>query len=150
MPCRSRTGRRSSRDVYFLSVPDAAITAVFDTDITKAKNLAEKYQISEKSVFEKFEDVLSYAIFDAIVITTPTFTHYQYTKTAARQKIHVFCEKPMAITEKDCDEMIDICRKENVILQIGFMRRFDTGFSQAKQIIENGEIGEPLILILNK
>lgn len=56
----------------------------------------------------------------------------------------------MAITEKDCNEMIDICRKENVILQIGFMRRFDTGFSQAKQIIENGEIGEPLILILNK
>lgn len=94
--------------------------------------------------------MLSYAIFDAIVITTPTFTYYQYTKTAARQKIHVFCEKPMAITEKDCDEMIDICRKENVILQIGFMRRFDTGFSQAKQIIENGEIGEPLILILNK
>lgn len=62
----------------------------------------------------------------------------------------MFCEKPMAITEKDCNEMIDICRKENVILQIGFMRRFDTGFSQAKQIIENGEIGEPLILILNK
>lgn len=133
-------------DVYFFSIPDAAITAVFDTDIAKAKNLAEKYQISEKSVFEKFEDMLSYATFDAIVITTPTFTHYKYTKTAARQKIHVFCEKPMAITEKDCDEMIDICRKENVILQIGFMRRFDAGFSQAKQMIESGEIGEPLIV----
>jgi len=133
-------------DVYFLSVPDAAITAVFDTDIAKAKNLAEKYQISEKSIFEKFEDVLSYATFDAIVITTPTFTHCQYTKIAARQKIHVFCEKPMAITEKECNEMIDICRKENVILQIGFMRRFDAGFSQAKQMIESGEIGEPLIV----
>ncbi|MBM3709684.1 MAG: oxidoreductase [Actinobacteria bacterium] len=136
-------------DVYYFSIPGAIITAVFDADAEKAKILAEKYHINERFVFKKFEDALSYAVFDAVVITTPTFTHCQYTKLAASKKVHVFCEKPMAITEKDCSEMIDICIKENVILQIGFMRRFDAGFRQAKQIMESGEIGEPLIIKSN-
>lgn len=133
-------------DVYSLSVPDCEIVSVFDSDIAKAKNLAAKYGIDEKFAFEKFEDALSSSVFDAVVITTPTFTHYQYAEMAARKKIHVFCEKPMAITEKDCDAMIDICRKENTLLQIGFMRRFDAGFAGAKQMIDNGDIGEPLIV----
>ena len=64
---------------------------------------------------------------------------------SAQNKINVFCEKPMAITEEDCTKMIDTCRQANVILQIGFMRRFDEGFLRAKKIIEEGEIGELII-----
>lgn len=133
-------------DVYFFSVPYAKITAVFDTDISKARNLSNKYKIDEKFAFEKFEDALSYNNFDAAVITTPTFTHYQYTEMAARKKMHVFSEKPMAITIEDCDKMINVCEKEKILLQIGFMRRFDAGFAGAKKMIENGDIGDPLVV----
>jgi scyllo-inositol 2-dehydrogenase (NAD+) len=133
-------------DVYFSSVPNANIVSVFDTDIEKAKNLALKYGIGQDRAFDNYEDVLSYSDFDAAVITTPTFTHALYTAMSAKHKIHVFCEKPMAITLKDCDEMMDVCRSENVILQIGFMRRFDAGFKGAKDIIEQGLIGQPLIV----
>jgi len=133
-------------DVYYFSVPGAVISSVFDTDIEKAKNLAQKYKLSQKHAFSSFEDSLSYDNFDAVVITTPTFTHYQYTEMAARKKIHVFCEKPMAITVEDCDKMINVCEKEKILLQIGFMRRFDDGFAGAKKMIENGVIGEPLIV----
>ncbi len=133
-------------DVYSLSVPDCEIVSVFDTDISKAKNLAVKYRIDEKFAFAKFEDALSFSVFDSVVITTPTFTHLLYAEMAAKNKKHVFCEKPMAITEEDCDAMINICRDENVLLQIGFMRRFDAGFAGAKQMIENGDIGDPLII----
>lgn len=133
-------------DIYFFYIPGVIIAAVFDTDISKARNLANKYNISEKFAFDSFEDALSYCEFDAAVITTPTFTHCLYAEMSARKKIHVFCEKPMAITEEDCDKMISICEKENVELQLGFMRRFDAGFVRAKHMIESGEIGEPLIL----
>jgi predicted dehydrogenase len=133
-------------DVCFFSVPGAIITSVFDTDIAKAKNLAQKYKLEDKYAFVSFEDALSYDNFDAVIITTPTFTHCQYTEMAARKKIHVFSEKPMAITLEDCDRMIDVCTKEKVLLQIGFMRRFDAGFLSAKQMIENGDIGDPLVV----
>ena len=118
----------------------------FDTDIDKAKNLANKYNVGEKYIFKTYEDALSGAEFEAAVITTPTFTHSQYTQMSAQNKINVFCEKPMAITVEDCNKMIDNCKQANVILQIGFMRRFDVGFASAKTMIENGEIGEPLII----
>ena len=133
-------------DVYYFSVPGAVISSVFDTDITKAKNLAQKYRLEEKYAFSTFEDALSCNNFDAAVITTPTFTHCQYTEMAARKKIHVFSEKPMAITLENCDRMISICQEQKVLLQIGFMRRFDSGFSNAKQMIENGDIGDPIIV----
>jgi scyllo-inositol 2-dehydrogenase (NAD+) len=146
--CLAGAGRAGEvhGDIYFFYIPGVIIAAVFDTDISKARNLANKYNISEKFVFDSFEDALSYCEFDAAVITTPTFTHCRYTEMSARKKIHVFCEKPMAITEEDCDKMISICEKENVELQLGFMRRFDAGFVRAKYMIESGEIGEPLIL----
>jgi predicted dehydrogenase len=146
--CLAGAGRAGEvhGDVYHLSVPNSQITAVFDTDIAKAKNLANKYNIDEKFAFKSYEDALSFAKFDAAVITTPTFTHCRYTQMSAQNKINVFCEKPMAISEEDCSKMIDSCKEAKVILQIGFMRRFDVGFASAKAMIESGEIGEPLII----
>ena len=133
-------------DVYYFSVPNAEIVSIFDTEKTKAQNLANKYNINEKNAFDSFEDALTYSEFEAAVITTPTFTHLLYARMSAQKKIHVFSEKPMAITLQDCDEMIDVCKKGKIILQIGFMRRFDEGFLNAKKIVENGDIGEPLIV----
>ena len=133
-------------DVYYNFIPHSEIVSVFDINIEKAKNLATKYKIDEEHVFNNYEDALSYCDFDAAVITTPTFTHCLYTEMSARKKVNVFSEKPMAITLEDCDKMIDICSKEKVKLQLGFMRRFDIGFQRAKKIIENGEIGEPIII----
>jgi predicted dehydrogenase len=133
-------------DVYKLSVPDSEIVAIFDTDKVKAENMATKYKLPKSMAFINLEDAIRNADFDAVVITTPTFTHLQYTEIAANNNMHVFCEKPMCITLEDCDRMIDICKKANVILQIGFMRRFDAGFIKAKRMIMDGTIGEPIIV----
>ncbi|MCL4385453.1 MAG: Gfo/Idh/MocA family oxidoreductase [Actinobacteria bacterium] len=133
-------------DVYKFSIPDAEIVSVFDTDLTKAKNLASKFNLDKTRAFTNFDDAIKNVDFDAIVITTPTFTHRQYTEIAAANKKHVFCEKPMCITLEDCDKMIEACKKANVILQIGFMRRFDDGFKNGKQLLMEGEIGQPLII----
>jgi len=133
-------------DVYKFSIPDAEIVSIFDTDLNKAQNLAFKYNLDSSKAFIKFEDAIKNTDFDAVVITTPTFTHLQYTEIAAANNKHVFCEKPMSLTLEDCDKMIDACKKANVILQIGFMRRFDEGFKNGKQLLMEGEIGQPLII----
>jgi scyllo-inositol 2-dehydrogenase (NAD+) len=133
-------------DVYYDYVKNSEITVVVDIDIKKAKNLAEKYDIKENFAFGTLKDALSNSEFDAVVITTPTFSHPEFTIEAAENKIHVFCEKPMALTAGDCNRMIKACNDAGVILQIGFMRRFDPGFVLAKKIIDEGTIGRPLII----
>ena len=87
--------------------------------------------------------------FDAVVITTPTPTHLPLTSTAAAHKKHVFLEKPMALNLRECDAIMEVTRKEGVLLQLGFMRRFDPEFVAAAARIQAGEIGQPMMIKSN-
>ncbi|MBC8386483.1 MAG: Gfo/Idh/MocA family oxidoreductase [Actinobacteria bacterium] len=133
-------------DVYKKCIPESEIVAIVDENCNKAKSLAKKYKISEKSTFSNLKEAMSNLKFEAVVITTPTFTHAGYAIEAAKNKVHVFCEKPMCITIDECNQMIKSCKENKVILQVGFMRRFDPGFSYAKNSISNGAIGKPIII----
>jgi myo-inositol 2-dehydrogenase/D-chiro-inositol 1-dehydrogenase/scyllo-inositol 2-dehydrogenase (NAD+) len=133
-------------DVYNNYVKKASITAIVDIVTENAKKLARKYELKENYVFNTLEDAIKNAEFDAVIITTPTFTHVDYAIKAAKNHIHVFCEKPMATTINGCDNMIKTCSNVNVKLQIGFMRRFDPDFVLAKKIIDEGTIGIPVII----
>jgi myo-inositol 2-dehydrogenase/D-chiro-inositol 1-dehydrogenase/scyllo-inositol 2-dehydrogenase (NAD+) len=92
------------------------------------------------------EAALDWGQFDAVVITTPTFTHRDLAVAAANAATHVFVEKPMALSLAECDDMIAAANGSGVALQIGFMRRFDPEFSAAKIRIAAGEIGRPMLI----
>jgi scyllo-inositol 2-dehydrogenase (NAD+) len=83
---------------------------------------------------------------DAVVISTPTFTHRELAVRAAEAGKHVFCEKPMALTLAECDDMINAAERASIVLQIGFMRRFQPEFVEARLRIEAGDIGEPMVI----
>jgi scyllo-inositol 2-dehydrogenase (NAD+) len=83
---------------------------------------------------------------DAVVITAPTFAHRDLAVRAASAGKHVFCEKPMALTVAECDEMIEAAQSAGVVLQIGFMRRFQPEFVEARRRIEAGDVGEPMLI----
>jgi scyllo-inositol 2-dehydrogenase (NAD+) len=83
---------------------------------------------------------------DAVVISVPTFTHRDLVVHAAEAGKHVFCEKPMALTLAECDDMIDAAERAGVVLQIGFMRRFQPEFVEARRRIEAGDVGEPMVI----
>jgi scyllo-inositol 2-dehydrogenase (NAD+) len=83
---------------------------------------------------------------DAVVISVPTFTHRDLVVRAAEAGKHVFCEKPMALTLAECDDMIDAAERAGVVLQIGFMRRFQPEFVEARRRIEAGDVGEPMVI----
>jgi myo-inositol 2-dehydrogenase/D-chiro-inositol 1-dehydrogenase/scyllo-inositol 2-dehydrogenase (NAD+) len=89
---------------------------------------------------------LAGADFDGVVVTTPTFTHAQLSVQAARSGKHVFCEKPMALTLRECDDMAAAAAQAKVVLQVGFVRRFQPEFVEAKRRIEAGHIGEPMVV----
>ena len=86
---------------------------------------------------------------DAVYIATPVYLHAPQTIAAASQGKHVLCEKPMALTVAECDEMIAACRKNNVKLGIAYYRRFYPAVIRAKEIIESGDIGKVSVAQIN-
>jgi myo-inositol 2-dehydrogenase/D-chiro-inositol 1-dehydrogenase/scyllo-inositol 2-dehydrogenase (NAD+) len=96
--------------------------------------------------FESLEAALTWGQFEAVVITTPTFTHHPLAVMAAEAKKHVFLEKPMALNLAECDAIIAAAERNGIFLQLGFMRRFDPDFAAAFERIQAGEIGRPMLI----
>ncbi|MCS7114125.1 MAG: Gfo/Idh/MocA family oxidoreductase [Candidatus Bathyarchaeota archaeon] len=118
----------------------AVVDSYAENAMKAAKDFgAEKWYTNHKEALKQ-EDV------DAVVISTPTFTHAEIAIDAAEAGKHIFCEKPMALTLKEADEMISAARRAGVKLQMGFMRRFDPEFQTAKRMIEEGVIGKLAIV----
>lgn len=126
-------------------VPHAELVAVLDTEEDRAKAAAEELELANR-YYTDLTRALKSVSFDAVVITTPTFTHADLAVQAAAAGKHILCEKPMALTLEECDQMIEAAQQSGVILQIGFMRRFDPPFVEAKRQIDEGRIGRPLIV----
>jgi len=126
-------------------VPYAELVAVVDADAERARAAARELDLGDR-FYTDLEQALQKVPFDAVVITTPTFTHASLALQAAAAGKHIFCEKPMALTLEECDRMIAAAQQAGVVLQIGFMRCFDPPFVEAKRQIDEGAIGRPLIV----
>ncbi len=82
----------------------------------------------------------------AVVITTPSDTHVQMIEVMAAAKKHIFCEKPIAFDPDLIRQAIKAVEKAEVILQVGFNRRFDPDFLKVRKAVESGVVGEPQII----
>ncbi len=125
-------------------VEGARMVAVVDVVVESAKEAAASLAID--TYYTDYHEALTNPAIDAVVVVSPTNLHKQIVIDCANAKKHVFCEKPMAMNTKECDEMVAACDANGVKLQIGFMRRFDESFQEAKRLIEEGAIGD-LVLI---
>ena len=106
-------------------------------------------ELGTDKCFTDYKQAISDPAVDAVVIAAPTDMHEQIVIDCANAGKHIFCEKPMAMNVEQCQKMIDACRKNNVKLQIGFMRRFDASYMYAKELIESGEIGDIVLIRSN-
>ena len=137
-------------------IAEAQLVAIVDADQATSSSLeamarrrADESGVSlvpRGVVFDSIEAALSGADFDAVCIATPTFTHASIAVAAARAGKHILCEKPMALTLDEADAMIAAARQADVVLQIAFMRRFDPAFRAAREQIEAGAIGDPMMV----
>jgi len=85
------------------------------------------------------------AAVDAVVIATPTRRHREHVIAAAERRKPTFCEKPPALSLDEVAAMKTAIERSGVFFQMGFMRRFDAGYAAAKQQIDAGRIGTPLV-----
>jgi len=141
-----RVGRNHSQAIT-RHVPQGNIVALVDPVEAVRNETAVDFQIEYQ--YESLDMALEETEFDAVVITTPTPTHLPLTALAAEHGKHIFLEKPMALNLEECDRIMSVVKKNNVILQLGFMRRFDPEFVVAAERIAGGEIGTPMMIKTN-
>lgn len=93
------------------------------------------------SVYETVEDLAGDDNVDVVYLASPHEFHAEQTKLVAQYRKPILVEKPMALTLKDCDEMIETCEKYGVQLIVGHCHSFDTPYLKTKEIISSGEMG---------
>lgn len=83
---------------------------------------------------------------EAVLICSSTDTHAPFIEQAAQAGKHIFCEKPIALDLDSIDRALSAVEQAGVILQVGFNRRFDPNFAEARRLVESGAIGRPHVL----
>lgn len=117
--------------------PNAELVSVCDINRQIADEFASEYEVKG---YTSTEEMLDTEDLTAISICTPPKVHLALTRMAAAGGIHVLCEKPMASTVSDCQEMVDVCRSAGVVLQIGHKKRFIPPLLRLKELTE-GQFG---------
>ena len=133
---------------YAGSVKDAELIAICDP-LDENLDAVRRELNGIRFVYHDHREALQNPEIDAVVVVTPTRFHHDIVIAAAEAGKHVFCEKPMASTAEECDEMIKACEEHHVKLQLGFMRRFDKSFSRGKELIDSGSIGNVTMIKSN-
>ncbi len=102
-------------------------------------------QVGSTKIYPDYHDLLADPVIDGVLVVTHTHSHHDMVLAAAEAGKAIFCEKPIALTLAETDSMLAAVEKARVLFQVGFMRRFDKGIAAAKQKIEAGEIGTPIV-----
>jgi len=125
----------------YAAVDQVELVAVCDIDAKKAVRCARRWGIPY--TYKRLKDMLSRHRIDLLSICTPPETHYQVLRESIRYRPKgIFCEKPIAHNLKAAQEMIALCKRQNVILQINHQRRFDPLHHAIRQTIQNGRYGQ--------
>ena len=109
----------------------------------KLRKLSRKYEVPGTYSYERYAECLESGEVDAVYIALPNHMHRDYAVAAARAGVHVLCEKPMALSEKDCREMIDAAERHRVRLMVAYRLHFEKSNLEAIEIVRSGKIGEP-------
>ena len=135
-------GIHSAHAPHVVEHPQAHIACAMDVSEQAAKAHCEKY--GTKCWTTDLDELLARDDVDAVVACTPTGFHPRSVIAAAQAGKHVLCEKPMAMTVAECEEMAAACEKAGVILQVAFVRHFCNEWHKMREIIQEGMIGRPV------
>jgi scyllo-inositol 2-dehydrogenase (NAD+) len=139
-----RLGRVYAADLA-QRVPKARLAAVADQQADLAESFARDHGVPKW--YQTHEDLLDDKAIDAVAVITSTRTHREVVIDAASRGKAIFCEKPIALSLAEAGEMLQTVAATGVFFQMGFQRRFDSGYVAAKEKIEAGAIGTPVLLI---
>lgn len=122
----------------FSELPTTELIAVCDVNAARAEAIAKKY---DAKFYSDSRELLKQKGIDAVSICTWTSTHAIEAERALKEGKHILVEKPLADTIKEARKIVDLAKKVNRRLMVGFIERFNPSIQRAKKILESGEIG---------
>lgn len=123
----------------YLSHEDVEIAAIAEPNAAIARAVAEKYNV--RQVFAEYGDLLNCEL-DCVSICTPNKFHAPAAITALSRNIPVLCEKPLAMSMEECEEIRRAADASNAFLMVEFPMRFDKAYVEAKRLLDRGVLGK--------
>lgn len=110
----------------------------------KAEKWKKQYNIPDKNIYtyETFDQIANNPDIDVVYVVLPPSMHRDYVVRAAKAGKHVWVEKPMAVTAKECQEMIDACKKANVSLTVGYRLHHEPNTQAYVKFLRGGGVGK--------
>ncbi|MDH5399350.1 MAG: Gfo/Idh/MocA family oxidoreductase [Cyclobacteriaceae bacterium] len=121
-------------------LPGIEVVSILHPDADEAK--AKAQQLGVEKYYSDFDQQIANDQLDSIHICTPNFLHYEMTKKALDAGLHVVCEKPLATTIEEADELVALADKTGLVNAVHFNIRYYPLIRQMKAMREKGELGE--------
>jgi predicted dehydrogenase len=123
---------------------NSRVVALVSGHPDKALRIAADYRVPENSIYnyDNFDSIATNQQVDAVYVALPNSMHAEYTIRAAKAGKHVLCEKPMANSVAQCEQMIASCKSAGVKLMIGYRCQYDPTHLKAIDLIRSGAIGQ--------
>ena len=119
------------------------LTAVCDADKERSKEYSEKYSVNS---YDSVDSLLDSEDFDAAFICTPTSTHSKIANQLIQKKKNVFIEKPLTYLSEEGEDLLQLAKKNNVIMTCGYIERFNPAVDLVKNYVKSKKYGELVML----
>jgi predicted dehydrogenase len=124
---------------------NSKLAALVSGDPVKRRELSRQYGVAHACAYEEYDALLKSGDIDAVYIALPNHLHAEYAIRAAQAGMHVLVEKPMAITEEQCERMGRTAREARVKLMVAYRLHFERANLEAIEVARSGRIGEPRV-----
>lgn len=121
---------------------NSELTALISDDPDKLRKLGRRYGVDHRHSYDDFDAACRAGTFDAVYIALPNHLHRAYAVRAADAGIHVLCEKPLAVTEPDCEAMITAAETNGVKLMTAYRLHFDPANLRTIEVVQSGKLGQ--------
>lgn len=120
----------------------AAACSIVPEELEYAKN-----ELGVEEVYETFDEMINSSSINAVAIVSPSGFHVEQITKAMNKGLHVFSEKPLGLNVAEIESVIEVIDNHpDQVFMLGFMRRYDESYQYAKQLVDDGEIGELTVM----
>ncbi len=132
--------RRRTIPEVFANGKNSEIVAIMDINTEVLREMQEEFGIVK--VFSKLEDLLLEEEIEAVYVASPVHLHYEHVLSALQSGKHVLCEKPLARTLKEAEELAAVAEKKGLKFGVAFMMRYNVYHRKIKEWLNNGMLGQ--------
>jgi glucose-fructose oxidoreductase len=127
----------------FAHAKNSQLAALVSGDPRKLKKLTKSYDAARSAGYDDFDALCQSGDIDAVYLALPNHKHREYAERALRHGIHVLVEKPMAVSEDDCEAMLAAARAGNAKLMVAYRLHFEESNLRAIDLVRRNKLGEP-------